>query len=124
MYNKAFEETRLREIARDFPEYAKLIENILARVVDLMVIFSGRHYYTPDMRGSYSIKHVLPALVPGFGYDDLEIADGGTASNAFESLYYEKDPEKINKIRTDLLAYCKMDTLAMVEILNELEKVV
>ncbi len=124
VYNKAFEETRLREIARDFPEYAKLIENILARVVDLMVIFSGRHYYTPDMRGSYSIKHVLPALVPGFGYDDLEIADGGTASNAFESLYYEKDPEKINKIRTDLLAYCKMDTLAMVEILNELEKVV
>ena len=120
VYNKAFEETRLKEIARDFPEYAPAIEKILERIVDLMVIFSSKDYYTPEMKGSYSIKKVLPALVPGFGYDGLDIAEGGTASNAFASLYKEKDPERIAKVRTDLLAYCKMDTLAMVKIMEVL----
>jgi hypothetical protein len=121
VYNQAFENTRLKEIARDFPVYAKAIDNILNRVVDLMVVFSRKDYYTPEMQGSYSIKKVLPALVPGFGYSGLDIADGGTASMAFASLYNETDPATIGKIRKDLLAYCKMDTQAMVEILKVLK---
>lgn len=121
VYNQAFENTRLKEIARNFPVYEDAINSIIARVVDLMVIFSKKDYYTPAMKGSYSIKAVLPALVPGFGYNDLDIADGGTASNAFESLYQEKDQTLIEKTRTDLLAYCKMDTLAMVEIMKVLQ---
>jgi hypothetical protein len=123
VYNKAFEETRLREIARDFPAYAPAIEQILTRIVDLMVIFSSKDYYVPEMKGSYSIKKVLPALVPGFGYDGLDIADGGTASNAFAGLYYEKDRDRIAKVRADLLKYCKLDTLAMVKIIDVLEKI-
>jgi hypothetical protein len=123
VYTKAFEETRLKEIARDFPEYAPAIDKILERIVDLMVIFSSKDYYTPEMKGSYSIKKVLPALVPGFGYDGLDIAEGGAASNAFAGLYKEKDPERIAKVRTDLLAYCKMDTLAMVKIMEVLGKI-
>ena len=118
----SFEKSRLNNIATDFPEYAPDIEKIIKRIVDLMTIFSGKHYYTPEMRGSYSIKQVLPALVPGFSYAGLNIADGGTASNTFESLYYEKDQAIIDKTRADLLAYCKMDTLAMVEILRVLMK--
>ncbi len=123
VYNQAFENTRLKEIARDFPVYENAINGILGRVVDLMVLFSRKDYYIPAMKGSYSIKAVLPALVPGFGYDGLDIADGGTASNAFANLYYEKDQKKIAKTRADLLAYCKMDTLAMVEILRVLKTI-
>jgi hypothetical protein len=84
--------------------------------------FQKKYYYTPEMLGSYSIKSVLPALVPNLSYEGMDIADGGTASAAFESLYFEEDVFRINEMRENLLKYCKMDTLAMVEILNVLQK--
>jgi len=121
VYNKAFEITRLKEIARDFPEYTNKINDRIARIIDLMIPFQKRFYYTPEMKGSYSIKYVLPALVPEMRYNDLEIKEGGTASIAFESLYYESNFIRIKEIRENLLSYCAMDTLAMVKVLKELE---
>jgi hypothetical protein len=123
VYNKAFEITRLKEIAEDFPIYANEINERISRIVDLMLPFQKKQYYTPEMQGSYSIKKVLPALVPQLSYDNLEINNGGNASAAFEQLYYEKDKEIVNKTRNNLLRYCKLDTLAMVEILKVLQKV-
>ena len=122
VYNKAFEITRLNEISRNFPEFNKEIDERINRIVDLMTPFQKRHYYTPEMKGSYSIKYVLPALVPEMNYNELEIKEGGTASIAFESLFYETDLFKTEEIRKNLLEYCKMDTLAMVEILEKLKK--
>lgn len=75
------------------------------------------------MKGSYSIKYVLPALVPELNYDDLAISEGGLASLTFESLYEEKDDNVINEKRQQLLEYCKMDTFAMVKILEKLESI-
>ena len=89
----------------------------------LMVPFQKKYYYTPEMQGSYSIKKVLPALVPEFSYDNLNINEGGAASLAFEKLYSETDETRINKTRKDLLAYCGLDTLAMVEILKVLNEI-
>ncbi len=123
VFNQAFEKTRLKEIARDFPQYALEIEDIIFRLVDLMRPFQSRQYYDPGQRGSYSIKKVLPSLVPGFSYDGLDISDGGSASIAFRQLYHEKDAEKIRELRKNLLAYCKMDTKAMVEIMGVLGEV-
>ncbi len=120
VYNKSFEISRLKEIAKDFPEFAYEIEERISRIVDLMIPFQKRYYYKPAMKGSYSIKKVLPALIPELKYDDLGIKEGGTASSAFESLYYESDLFKIEEIRNNLLNYCKMDTQAMVEIFNDL----
>ena len=48
-----------------------------------MVPFRERWYYTPEMQGSYSIKKVLPALVPDLSYDNLDIKGGGVASSTF-----------------------------------------
>ena len=73
------------------------------------------------MHGSYSIKYVLPALIPELSYKDLEINEGGLASVAFESLCYETDLMQIAEIRNNLLEYCKLDTLAMFKILEKLE---
>ena len=73
------------------------------------------------MQGSYSIKYVLPALIPELSYKDLEINEGGLASVAFESLYYETDLMRIADIRNNLIEYCKMDTFAMVKLLEKLE---
>ena len=122
VYNKAFEITRMKELAADFPKYTKEIEAKIERIIDLMLPFQKKYYYTPEMLGSYSIKLVLPALVPELSYEGMEIANGGTASAAFESLYYEEDAFRIKEIRENLLKYCGMDTLAMVEILNVLQR--
>jgi hypothetical protein len=122
VFNRAFESARLSELAANFPEYIATVSRINARMTDLMVLFQQRHYYVPEMKGSYSIKQVLPALVPGFSYDNLAIGDGGSASLAFMSLFAEPDPEKILITRENLLEYCKQDTLAMVEIVKVLNQ--
>lgn len=122
VFNRSFEASRLNEIAACFPEFHKEVIKIISRIKDMMPLFQQRHYYVPEMRGSYSIKQVLPALVPGFAYHDLAIADGGSASLAFTSLMSETDPVKIMETRQNLLDYCKLDTLAMVEILKVLKR--
>jgi hypothetical protein len=120
VYNQAFEITRLNEIARDFPDYGGEIQLVIAKIVDLMKPFQNKSYYAPEMKGSYSIKKVLPALVPQMKYDNLEISDGSTASRIFESLYYESNFVKIEQTRKALLEYCWMDSMAMVKILSVL----
>jgi hypothetical protein len=123
VFNRAFEAGRLNEIAASFPEFQFQISNIVGRMTDLMVIFQQRQYYVPEMKGSYSIKQVLPALVPGFSYDNMTIGDGGSASHAFMSLISERDEEKVKLTRKNLLDYCQLDTMAMVEILKVLRSV-
>jgi hypothetical protein len=123
VYNKTFEVTRLKEIARDFPQHLKEIETLIARIKDLMIPFQKKYYYASEMKGSYSIKAVLPALVPELSYDELEINEGGLASIAYESLQTETDLMFIAEIKKQLLEYCKLDTLAMVRILEKLEEI-
>ena len=121
VYNKTFEITRLNEIARDFPGYTDEIEKLISRIKDLMIPFQKKYYYAPEMKGSYSIKAVLPALVPELSYDELEINEGGLASVAYESLHTQTDLMFIAEIKQQLLEYCKMDTLGMVRLLEKLE---
>lgn len=123
VFNRSFEASRLNEIAATFPNFKFQISSITSRIKDLMEIFQKRYFYVAEMKGSYSIKQVLPALVPGFSYKELAIGDGGAASHAFMSLVSETDMEKIRTTRENLLEYCKLDTLAMVEILKVLQKV-
>jgi hypothetical protein len=119
-YNQAFEKTRLKELADDFPRYAEALHERISRIKDLMPPFQQRLYYTPEMNGAYSIKDVLPALVPELKYDDLPINNGSDASLFFEKMIYEPAADNA-AIRNNLLAYCKLDTLAMVKLLEKLE---
>ncbi len=123
VYNIAFERTRINEMSRDFPEYSKDLENISERLEDLIIPFRKKYYRTETMEGSSSIKKVLPALCPELSYKDLEIGNGMDASNAFLDLYYCEDKDLIEKTRVNLLKYCHLDTLAMVKILEVLQKV-
>jgi hypothetical protein len=124
VYNKSFEITRLNEIARDFPQYGDEIEKLISRIKDLMIPFQKKHYYAPEMKGSYSIKAVLPALVHELSYDNLEISNGGMASTAYEILQRETDLMKIAETKQQLLEYCKLDTLGMVKILEKLYSII
>lgn len=121
VYNKTFENTRLNELKDEFPEYKADIEQIQNRMVDLMVPFRKKYYYHPDMQGSYSIKYVLPALLPEYSYEHLEIGNGSDASAAYYNLKSVSDEAEIEKVMKNLFEYCKLDTLAMVEILRKLK---
>lgn len=123
VYNKAFENTRLRELKEDYEHLAKAIEAIQDRLLDLMSPFRS-NYRLPEMQGSYSIKYVLPAIVPELNYENLLIGNGGDASAAFYNLTNEADEAKINESREALLAYCKLDTFAMVKLLEKLKQVI
>ncbi len=112
----SFESTRLKELAEIFPKFAPDLNRVRERIVDLLPLIR-EHVYDPEFHGSFSMKSVLPALIPALGYDDLEIAEGNAASVAYAEIQEpETPPEKVAKLRADLLAYCKRDTQAMLEI--------
>ena len=119
VYNKTFEATCNKEIGEMYPDLKPEMDRFNNNIVDLMIPFRNRDYYTKEMQGSYSIKYVLPALYPDdaeLDYKELSlIHKGDEASNAFLSLK-DKAPEEQKVIRDALLAYCKLDTLAMVKI--------
>jgi len=122
-YNKSFEEGVLKNLGTSFPEYADRTENVVSRLTDLIIPFRSFHYYHPSQKGSASLKSVLPA-VTGQGYDNMAIAKGDDASLAFLSITFDNvSPEEVERIRTDLLAYCKLDTEAMVRIIERLEEI-
>jgi hypothetical protein len=121
VYNISFERGRLNELISIYPKYKEQLNNIINRMKDLMIPFQKKWIYTPEMKGSYSIKYVLPALVSNLSYDKLAIKDGGTASNTFLSMVNNKFIGNEEEERENLLEYCKMDSYAMVRILEKLK---
>jgi hypothetical protein len=119
-YYKSFEKGVLAALAEQLPEYGEAIEQRIERLVDLRDPFSKRWFYTPAMGGSTSLKDVLPALVPELTYDALEIQDGRQAMRVFLELADQVDSTAYDAQRKDLWAYCQLDTLAMVRILDVL----
>ncbi len=124
-YNMSFEKGVLKKLAEQYPKYHEHLMAIHDNIKDLMTPFQKKQYITPDMNGSYSIKYVLPALIPELAdaYQKLEgVQNGGEAMNAFANLDQLQEGEK-QKMRKALLEYCKLDTLAMVKILEKLREV-
>ena len=122
-YNRTFEARVIKELAQFFPEYSSDLGELLSRLVDLMEPFRKKHYYLPQMKGAYSIKNVLPALVPELRHDELDVQDGMQAMEAYLQLAFEVDATKIRDVRNALWEYCKLDTYGMVSILEKLESV-
>ncbi len=111
-----YERAILEGLCEAVPSLKKELQGIIRRLWDLFPIIRD-HYYHPDFQGSFSIKSVLPALVPELDYRDLRIQDGGTAAQQYEKMiFHEMDWVERATIREALLSYCKRDTLAMVEI--------
>jgi hypothetical protein len=118
----AYEEAIIRQLADTFPEFKSAFKSILKRLWDLLPVIRG-HYYHPDFNGSYSIKSVLPAVVPSLGYDDLMIQAGGqAAAEYYRMVFVETDWVQQAEVRESLLRYCARDTLAMVELRRVLKQ--
>ncbi len=122
-YNMSFEKMIIKSLARRFPAYRDRLTHLHDTVVDIMSPFQKLHYYTKEMSGSYSIKKVLPAIVPELSYDGMEVSNGDEAMSAYLSLQTEKDNDKAEKIKKDLRKYCGLDMMAMVSLLKKLKEV-
>jgi predicted RecB family nuclease len=111
-----YEQRILRELAELLPQYADTLEGLHRRFVDLCAVIKN-HYYNPRFHGSFSLKSILPALVPEMDYQNLAIQEGGMASLEYLRMIDPKTPAAEKKeIRNNLLVYCGQDTLAMVRI--------
>ena len=125
-YNMGFEKGVIKKLASNYPKLGEHLLHVSENIKDLMTPFGQKHYVTPSMNGSYSIKYVLPALVPEMqdAYKELDgVQNGGEAMNAFANMSKLGVDEK-KKMRNSLLEYCKLDTLAMVRVLGRLKEVV
>jgi hypothetical protein len=119
-YNANFEKNALRTCSEAHPAFAAWWTKTEPRVVDLWQPFRNFHYYHPDQGGSASMKAVLPALT-GAGYEDMEIADGATASQEFARITFGKVPAaERRRVRAALEKYCALDTEGMVRIVEKL----
>lgn len=121
VWNQSFEISRLKELADALPKRSGEIKHLIANIRDLMIPFRDKSVYHWQFNGSYSIKAVLPALVPELSYEALEISDGGTAASEWLRMIHSEDAEEKAVIREKLLKYCHLDTLAMVRILEKMQ---
>jgi len=138
VYNQSFEQTRLKEMANIFPKYRERLRDMIDRLFDLMHLLRGNkklftalgftedegkliNFYHNDLNGSFSIKKVLP-LFSHLTYKGMPIANGTQALVAYAK-FPLMDEMTFQKTYDDLLEYCKQDTWAMVEILDQLRKI-
>jgi hypothetical protein len=123
-YNMQFECGRIKDLADAFPNLAYHLMNIRDNMKDLLDPFQKGYYYVPAMGGSFSIKVVLPTLFPNdpsLDYHNLTggVQNGSQAMSVFPEIQY-MTPENQQKTRKALLAYCCLDTFAMVKLWRKL----
>jgi hypothetical protein len=120
VYNAGFESQRLSELAVWLPEFAERIEQVQSRLWDLLPIMRN-HVYHPAFGGSFSLKAVLPALVPDMTYEGMVVADGQDAGLVWESLVRGRlDQTERSELEKALRAYCGQDTFALVRLVETL----
>ena len=124
-YYMSFEKKVISELAALFPDLAPHLMAIHDNIKDLIIPFKKQAWHG-STQGTNSLKDVLPAMFPnesGLDYNNLElIHNGEEAMNAYTSLP-KLSPEEQQRTRKALLAYCCLDTLAMVRILDKLREV-
>jgi hypothetical protein len=121
VYNQGFESQRLSELARWLPDYKSRISRIHDRLWDLLLLVRNGVYH-PEFQGSFSLKSVLPALVPDLTYEGMEIANGENAGLAWASMVRGTvGAAERERLHNALLAYCRKDTLALAKLVARLQ---
>lgn len=116
VYNQGFEKGRIAEMAELFPDLADPLRAINDRVVDMLPI-ARACYYHPGMKGSWSIKAVLPTIAPELDYSSMTVGNGGEAQEAYKEIIHPETADARRQMLTEgLREYCKLDTLAMVKL--------
>jgi len=119
VWNKTFEFERNKDMANLYPEHKEFLENVNSRMIDLADFVNKELYIHPDFLGSWSIKNVLPVMVPDLSYKKLKVNKGDQAMLTWWKLVHITDKSKSK----ELLEYCRLDTLAMVRIWEKLKTI-
>ena len=119
VWNKTFEFGRNKDMANLYPEHKDFLENVNSRMIDLADFINKELYIHPGFLGSWSIKNVLPVMVPDLSYKKLEVNKGDQAMLAWWKLIHHTNKSNAK----DLLDYCSLDTLAMVKIWEKLKTI-
>lgn len=115
----SFEKTVLNQLAKMFPQWEEALHALTARLVDLLPL-ARANFYHPQMRGSWSLKNILPCIAPHLAYDDLgEVRDGTAAGAVYQEIIAaETETARREKLAEDLRAYCKRDTEALLALVH------
>ena len=115
----SYEKMVINSLMEMFPDLKPALDRIIERLVDLHPIVK-KHYYHPDMLGSWSIKAVSPTVDPEMDYSALEgISEGMAAGDGYlEAINPETTLERKTELEQQLLRYCRFDTEAMVKIVR------
>ena len=140
VYNKSFEYNRILELSEIFPKYQEQLLLINKHMFDLLDLIKSSNeiyhkkfglpkeeskvfnYYHPDQQGSFSIKKVLPVF-SDLSYEGLNVKNGNDAFIAYAT-YHSMQEEDLEDLYEDLIKYCRLDTWAMVVILDGLRRLV
>lgn len=115
-YNAGTERSHMQNLAALFPDLAPVLEEAIDWIVDLLPM-TRQCYYHPDMKGSYSIKKVLPTIAPDLAYKNLEVGNAELSMQVFAELTKPDLPDaRRTSLCESLLSYCERDTLAMVKL--------
>jgi len=115
-----YEQTAIKALAEALPVPKAQLKALLPRLFDLHAVIKD-NFYHPEFKGLYSIKKVLPVLVPELSYERLDVGDGMEAVRAYYKLISgELSPVEHARLATSLREYCKLDTLAMVRVYEAL----
>ena len=122
VYSQAFEKSRIAELAALYPDLAERLEAINDRVIDLLPL-TRESYYHPHMRGSWSIKAVLPTFAPDLDYGQIAVSNGTAAQTAYAEIVHPATTDVRRQLLTEgLREYCTLDTLAMVRLAHFLSE--
>jgi len=121
VWSKKFECHINDQLAERNPKYKEFIKDVNSRIYDLEDIFKAQYYIDPGFNGKTSIKNVLSVLVPEMTYSDLDIQEGGTASQEWNKIALSQvSKEEGERIAENLKTYCGLDSFAMYAIWKKL----
>ena len=120
VYNQTFEKGIIKTLAELYEDLSNQLLAINERVFDLLPVMK-HYYYHPDMKGSWSIKSVLTCLIPDLRYSDLgDVQDGLMAQSAYLNILSGKlSTKERDSLIEDMREYCKLDTYAMLAIIDK-----
>ena len=115
----SYEKRVLNELGHRYPDLLPGLSALVDRLVDLHPL-AKEHYYHPAMHGSWSIKAILPTIGANIDYANLvEVRDGEAAQSAYlEAIHEDTSADRREALRNALLAYCRLDTEAMVRLVE------
>ena len=120
VYDEQMEKSVINRLAQDYPEYKKELAALTQKIIDFAVPFQQQWYYRAEMKGSFSLKNIFPALCQDSTFENLAINSGVQAMYAYLDIQQESDLFKVAEVKGQLSEYCQTDTLALMKVFCEL----